>query len=176
MSSKVRRARTTQACAVVLAVLAAQLALPSLTRATTPEVYSIAGYEIWFGRTVGRFVGGGYWAGGELSAWYGSIEHSESVSPTGIITGGRATLYRMDGVWITGNFGGGVVQQTNEGAGCTDESHTVNGILYGVTRSDRDGPTGAAVFDATLIHHHAWIFGRCITYSASVVGTISVIF
>jgi hypothetical protein len=67
------------------------------------------------------------------------------------------------------------VRQTDDGAGCTDESHAVTGLLAGVSRSGRT-EVGAGIFHASLVHHRVWVFGRCISYAASVSGTISVAF
>ncbi len=170
-----RRARPARAGLAVMVILFAQLGLPGVARGGAYETYSLTGYEVWFTPTVGSFAGTGSGQAGPLSAWYGSIEHSPVISPSGTITGGWATLYRLDGVRISGQLSSGFVQQTNEGAGCTDESHAVTGLLTGVSRS---GVTevGAGVFRASLVHHRVWVFGRCISYAASVSGTISLAF
>lgn len=185
-SSAGRRARSMRAGLALLTVLVGQLAVPGLVRGATLEVYTLVGYEVFYTPTVATFVGASAGSASgdsisaaavnELSAWYTSIEHSVSVSPTGTITGGWAFLQRIDGVRISGQLGDGVVRQTNEGPGCTNESHEVMGVLYGVSRSDRVGNEGAGIFQATLIHHRAWLFGQCITYSASMYGTITVAF
>ena len=176
MSSKLRHALSRPVFLGLLVVLLAQMTQPGIARAAPVDVYVLGGYEVWFTPTVGRFVGAGYWTGGELSAWYSSIEHTVSVSPTGRVTGGWATLYRSDGVWISGTFSDGIVEQTNDGPGCTNETHTVTGVMYDVTRSDSAGSNGAGIFDATLTHYRTWLFGYCMAYSASVAGTVTVAF
>lgn len=176
MSSKLRTSLSRPVLLGLLVVLMAQMAHPGIARAATADVYVLAGYEVWFTPTVGRFVGAGYWTGGELSAWYSSIEHTNSVSPTGRVTGGWAALYRSDGVWITGTFSDGTVVQTNDGAGCTNETHTVSGVMHDVMRSDSTGSNGAGIFDATLTHYRTWLFGYCMAYSASVAGTVTIAF
>jgi hypothetical protein len=158
-----------------MALLLAALIAPSAARGAEQETYSLTGYEVWFTPTVGTFVGAGHGTGGELAAWHAAIEHSVVVSPSGTITGGWATLYRVDGVRLGGYFDGGWLELTNEGAGCTNEEHAVSGTLSDVWRSD-SGARGTGQLDATLVHYRAWIFGRCISYSASVTATITLQF
>ncbi len=156
-------------------LLAVHAALAAPARASTYESYTLTGYEIWFAPTVGTFAGTGNGPTGALSAWYGSIEHSGVISPAGTINGGWATLYRLDGVRISGRFATGTVWLVNDGPGCTDETHVVRGILAGASRTDRE-EVGSGYLEATLVHHRAWLFGRCISYSASVNGTLSLVF
>lgn len=162
---------------LLAALLVVTIAGPGagVARAAVPETYSVSGYEIWFTPTVGVFAGRGHGGAGEVSAWYSSIEHSQVISPSGTIVGGWATLYRLDGVRISGHFSGGTVVQTNEGASCTTESHVVSGNLADVRRSDST-MTGTGEFLATLVHHRAWLFGQCISYAATVNGTIDLTF
>lgn len=167
------RAHVTRAAALALVLSA--LIVPTGARAAVVETYSLAGYEVWFTPTVGSFVGTGSGPTGELAAWHSAIEHSVVVSPTGTITGGWAALYRADGVRISGWFSDGSLELINEGPNCTDETHTVRGTLTGVSRSDSTA-LGSGLFEATLVHHRIWIFGRCISYSASVNATITLQF
>jgi hypothetical protein len=66
------------------------------------------------------------------------------------------------------------VQVINEGANCTDQTFAVNGIL------DSVGPWysghGSGTFTATLIHYRTSILGSCVTYGASVQGSINLTF
>jgi hypothetical protein len=135
----------------------------------------MTGYEVYFGADHAVFVGTG--AGTQptdLSGWYTSVYHTLSVSP-GSITGGSATLQRVDGVQISGDFSGGDVAQTYPGYNCTTETHAVTALMNDVTRTDMPGATGTAVMMATLTHYHTWFFGTCYTYSARVDATITVI-
>jgi hypothetical protein len=160
---------------LALTVLALQLAIPGATRAATYEVYSLRGFEIWFTPTVGTFVGVGESSLSRLSGWHTSIEHTPSISPAGSITGGTATLQRVDGVHMQGTFSSGTVSQILDGAGCTNELHEVVGSVYGLRRSDRPSDVGAGYFRATLEHHRTWIFGDCYSYSATVNGSFAVV-
>ena len=159
---------------IAIAILSLQLAIPVATRAATYEVYTLRGFEIWFTPTIGTFVGVGDGSDARLSGWYTSIEHTVAITPTGFITGGNATLQRVDGVRMAGTFSTGIVRQLVDGAGCTNELHEVVGSVHGLTRSDRPGETGAGHFQATLEHHRAWAFGGCYSYSATVNGTFAI--
>ena len=166
------------AALIAIAILSLQLAIPFATRAVTYaptyEVYALRGFEIWFTPTVGTFVGVGEGSDARLSGWYTSIEHSVAISPTGSITGGTATLQRVDGVSMQGTFSTGTIRQLIDGAGCTNELHEVFGSVHGLTSTDRPGETGVGYFHALLEHHRVWVFGDCYSYSATVNGSFSV--
>ena len=51
----------------------------------------------------------------------------------------------------------------------------VTGLLTGVTSTAVPGVTGMGMFDATLTHYRASLFGRWISYSASVEGPLSIV-
>jgi len=156
------------------------LMLPSRAAAAgLYETYAIHGYEVWYAPTVGTFVGTGAGRDGfgssfELNAWHASIEHDELLIPSGRVTGGKASLYRLDGVRIEGYFSEGLATQTYPGPECSTEYHTVTGTLRDVTSSARPGEVGVGQFSATLVHYRAHVFGACYAYSASVSGTITV--
>jgi hypothetical protein len=171
------RAFTRQATALALAALGIALALPLPAAAAAPETdtYSMTGYEVYYAPDQAVFVGTGAGLDGprELSGWYTSVYHTLSVSP-GNVTGGWATLQRIDGVRIDGAFSRGDVAQTNPGYDCTTETHVVTANLANVTRTDQPGLVGTGLLTATLTHYHAWIFGTCYAYSARVDATITV--
>jgi hypothetical protein len=168
-----------RASRIALAVSLSLFALVPTTNAavgsTSYEVYALHGAEVWFTPTTGTFVGIGNGDAGDLSGWYTAVDHSLVISPSGAITGGTASLVRVDGVRMTGYFDGGTVIQTGFGDSCTQESHQVAGTLTGVTRTDRPGATGVAYFSATLTHYRTWFLGKCYSYSASVEGTFSIL-
>ena len=161
--------------ALVACVLAA-LALPSgSVRAAVSATYTISGFEVWPTPTVATFVGAGHGWSGDVAAWRASIVHSLWISPSGTIDGGEALLYTSDRTRITGRFSGGTVTLVSEVLPCGDERHHVVGELVDVTRSDT-GAVGAGRVEGDLVHHRTWLFGACRSYSASVVGTISLTF
>jgi hypothetical protein len=170
----------TRALAAALVLIVAALVVPSRVAAYgLYETYAIKGYEVWYAPTVGTFVGtgagtDGFGASLDLNAWHAAIEHEEVLIPSGRVTGGKATLYRLDGVVVTGYFEDGVATQAHAGPGCTTEYHTVIGSLRDVTSSALPDQLGVGYFNATLVHYRTHVFGRCYAYSASVSGTITV--
>jgi hypothetical protein len=169
------RVQTRRAGVTAVALLLAAFLAPATARGAVQETYLLNGYEVWFTPTVGTFVGTGRGMAGELAGWQAAIEHSVVVSPTGTITGGWANLQRLDGVRIAGYFDGGSLELIDEGPGCTNEAHVVRGTLADVWRSDSSA-VGTGLLEATLVHHRVWIFGTCISYSASVTATITLQF
>ena len=156
----------------IMALVLISLLVPGAARASNQEIYSLSGYEVWFTPTVGSFVGTASGADGAPAGWQAAIEHSVVISPTGTISGGWATMYRTDGVQVGGYFTGGSIELVNDGAGCTAETHVVHGTLGNVWRSNSPAVTTGEL-EGTLVHYRAWIFGQCITYSASVTATIT---
>lgn len=176
-SGSLRRGVGALVLGVALLVPSASVASGATQRVLAIERYELHGYEVWFAPTVGTFVGTGSPSEStisRLSAWHASIAHTEIMSPTGRITGGMATLYRVDGIWIHGTFTDGFARQIDAGNDCTSERHEVTGVLTGVTKSDAPGAVGVGFFDATLVHYRAFVFGRCYSYSASVTGSITI--
>jgi hypothetical protein len=175
----IRRRRVWSPILASIVLATALAAVPAPTGAVSNqalfESYNLTGYEIWYAPTVGRFAGTGTGSTGPLSAWYASIEHSGVISPAGTVNGGWAVLQRLDGVRVSGWFAGGTVWLLNDGPGCTDETHLVRAALDGVTRGD-GAASGSGYLEATLVHHRAWLFGRCYSYSATINGTLSLIF
>ena len=66
------------------------------------------------------------------------------------------------------------MQVINRGTNCTNQTFAVNGILGSV------GPWysghGTGTFTTTLTHYRTSILGSCVTYGASVKGTLSLTF
>jgi hypothetical protein len=159
----------------LLAVLAIALAAPaSAAAATVSSSYAIRGAEYYATSTQGRFAGTARGSTGDTAAWRAIVDHTP-LTTTATITGGSATLVTSRLVTIRGQFSGGTVDQTSGFEGCTNQTYDVAGTLANVTRSDT-GAVGTGAFDATLTHYRAWIWGRCVTYSATVSGVISLSF
>ena len=161
----------------LVAALALLVAAPAAVAAQT---YSdtISGYEYAFTSTEGRFAGS---ASGSLpGAWNADVHHTplcRTCTPTATITGGSFSLATTRNgltalVW--GSFVGGTVQLMNRGANCTNETFAVNGILGRV--GWWTSGSGSGTFSATLTHYRRLVFGRCVTYGASVRGTLSLTF
>ncbi len=163
---------------VVAALAALVLCMPAGALAAQAYDDTISGYEYYATSTDGKFAGS---ASGALPGeWNADVRHTPlcvSCTPTATITGGSfflVTVLNSIPTLVTGKFTGGTVQATNVGANCTNQTFAVNGVLGGV------GPwysgSGRGAFSATLTHDRYRIFGSCITYGASVTGTLSFTF
>jgi hypothetical protein len=161
-------------------IAVALAALVLCTAATAAQTYSdtITGAEYYATSTDGKFAGK---ASGALPGlWNADVRHtplSFSSTPTATITGGSFSLATsLNGGYtlVTGVFTGGTVNVTNPGYNCTNQTFAVDGILGSV------GPwyagSGTGTFSAILTHYRTRIFGSCVTYSASVRGTLSLTF
>ena len=92
------------------------------------------------------------------------------------ITGGDFHLVtRLAGTLtaVTGDFTAGTVRQLSGFTGCASQRYAVHGVLDKV--GSGAAPRGTGTLDATLTHYRTTIFGQCLTYSASVRGSLSLI-
>ena len=159
--------------ALTLALAAPVSALAAQTRSDT-----VSGHEYYYTSTDGRFAGTA--AGALPGAWNADVQHTKlclSCTPTATITGGSFSVATTLGgvpTLVTGKFTGGTVQVVNKGANCTNQTFAVHGILGSV------GPWysghGTGTFTTTLTHYRTSILGSCVTYGATVNGTISLVF
>ena len=165
---------------MILLIGIAMLTLAVPAGAAAAQTYSdtIGGHEYYFTSTDGRFAGTA--SGALAGSWNADVQHTQlclSCTPTATITGGSfsvATTLRDLPTLVTGKFTGGTVQVINRGTNCTNQTFAVNGILGSV------GPWysghGAGTFTATLTHYRTSILGSCVTYGASVKGTLGLSF
>jgi len=163
---------------IVVGLTTLALCAPATTLAAQTYNDTISGYEYFATSTDGKFAGSA--AGALPGAWNADVQHTPlcvSCTPTATITGGSfslATTLNSIPTLVTGVFSGGTVQVIDVGTGCTNQTFAVDGILGNV------GPwysgSGSGTFSATLTHYRLPIFGRCITYAASVTGTLSLNF
>jgi hypothetical protein len=163
---------------IVVGLATLALCAPASTLAAQSFSDTITGHEYFATSTDGKFAGS---ASGDLpGAWNVDVQHTPlcvSCTTTATITGGSfslATTLNSIPMLVTGAFTGGTVQVTNVGAGCTNQTFAVNGFLGSV--GPWYGGIGSGTFSATLTHFRLPIFGRCITYAASVTGTFSLNF
>ncbi|HET7760597.1 MAG TPA: hypothetical protein VFK62_11785 [Gaiellaceae bacterium] len=160
-----------------LIILLAAIVLLAAPAAAAAQTYgdTISGYEYAFTSTDGKFAGTS--SGAVPGTWKIDVQHTAlclSCTPTARITGGSFSLVtRHNGLpaLASGAFVGGTVQVTNAGARCTNQTFAVNGILGRVGWWSSGSGSGA--FRATLTHYRHSILGRCVTYGASVKGTLS---
>jgi hypothetical protein len=160
---------------ILLAAALALLVAPATAAAAQTYSDTISGYEYAFTSTDGKFAGT---ASGALpGTWKTDVQHTKlclSCTPTARVTGGSfslATVHNGLPAVVTGAFVGGTVQVINPGASCTNQTFAVNGILGHV--GWWSSGTGSGVFRATLTHYRHTILGSCVTYGASVRGTLT---
>jgi hypothetical protein len=164
--------------AIILALGALVLCVPASAVAAQTYNDTIGGYEYFATSTDGRFAGT---ASGALSGyWNTDVQHTTlcgTCTPTATISGGSFSLATtLDGSYtlITGKFTGGSVNVTNPGANCTKQTFAVDGVIGSV--GTWYSGSGLGTFSATLTHYRHWLFGSCITYFASIDGSISLTF
>lgn len=147
--------------------------IPSLVLATTPVAYGIVGAEYAATASTGRFAGVAR-AVDDRAAWWATVNHAAlptSVGGTGAITPGGG--FALDGQVrdAAGAFTGGKITLLTT-SDCGRQTYAVDGALAGTMTGT---PSGAFIggFLATLTHYRTRIFGRCITYAATVVGGVT---
>jgi hypothetical protein len=162
---------------LIILLVAALALLVSPATAAAAQTYSdtISGYEYAFTSTDGKFAGT---ASGPLpGSWNADVQHTPlclSCTPTATISGGSfslATTHNGFPALISGAFVGGTVQVTNVGSNCSNQTFAVDGILGKV--GWWSSGSGSGTFMATLTHYRHSVFGICVTYGASVRGTLS---
>ena len=158
-----------RAGALILGLLVA-LAAATPALAVISPTYSIVGVEYYATATEGRFAGTGTGSGGDYVTWNARILHTP-LTTTAEITGGSASVLTSDLTRVSGQFSGGSVTLKAAEPGCGREWYDVSGSLKKVRRSDAPG-NGTGSFVAVLTHYRASVFGQCVTYSATVSGTI----
>ncbi len=154
----------------ILAAATALFISPASAIAATTYSDSISGYEYAATSIQGHFVG---IASGALpGVWSVTVDHTP-LGTSATITGAdfhlATHLHGLTGV--TGDFTGGTVTQLSGFTGCVNQRYAVNGAVgdlgFGSARS------GTGTFVATLTHYRTKVFGHCVTYSASVSGSLS---
>jgi hypothetical protein len=155
----------------ILAAAVAQVISPASVVAATTYSDSISGYEYAATSTQGRFVG---LASGTLfGAWAATVDHAPLGTPATIKGGDFHLATHLHGTFttVTGGFTGGTVKQVSGFTGCVNQKYAVDGVLGDVGFGSAGSGTGT--FAATLTHYRTKIFGYCVTYSASVSGSLS---
>lgn len=138
-----------------------------------PNTYTdnVAGVEIAATATQGTFVGTA--SGGLPGSWEAVVDHAGLPTTVGAstgISGGSFDFTPYRGPRIDGTFNsGGTITMTSAGADCTNQTYAVGD---GLTLAR--GGTGS--FAVTLTHYRTVLFGQCVTYGASVQGTLTLSF
>jgi hypothetical protein len=155
--------------ALVVALLAALCALPATAVAAVSPSYTVSGVEVAATTTQGTFVGTAQGSTGDSAAWKAVVQHQElrsSCWTTGctITPGGSLSVVNDQLSTITGSFTGGSVTLISGASGCGIQTfHVVGNAATSV---------GARTFDVILTHYRVSIFGSCISYFATVSGTL----
>ena len=125
--------------------------------------------------TEGRFVGTAW---GDLpGGWYIDVKHDALTGTTAQvpIRGGSFkldTVMNWRPVTVFSYFLSGTVTQTDGFNGCGNQHFLVSGQIAGV-----NGGSGYGNFSAKLTHYRHWVWWLgCVTYSASVGGSVSLTF
>ncbi len=147
----------------VLAALAVLLLVPGSALANRAYTLQVKGIEYSATATVGKFAGA---ATGRLpGTWQARVVHKPiTAAPTARITSGSFQLY--SDTKITGHFVNGAIRRLDTTTTCADERFDVRGNL-----ALDDGGTGQ--FTVVLTHLRTTVGARCVTYAATVEGTLA---
>jgi hypothetical protein len=145
------------------AALVLALAIPFGTVVgSTTVAYGVRGIEIHATATQGTFSGVA-WAADDFGTWTAVVQHTAfDAERNSTITGGT---FALDGRArdASGTFTSGSVSFTSADPGCGRE-------FFGVEGAMTLGDGGTGTFSATLVHYRTQLFGRCITYWATIRG------
>lgn len=123
------------------------------------------GAEVAATSTQGTFAGAA--SGGLPGSWVAVVDHTV-LSPSATITGGTFVFQTQSGSRIDGTFDPkGTVSFISGSAGCTNQTYSVKDSL-----TFAKGATGT--FTAVLTHYRTIFFGTCVTYGASVAGSLTI--
>ena len=169
-----RRSLGTITAAAVTAV--GLVVLPAAAvAAPASKTFQIKGVELAFTSTRATFVGYGEGSASEGSAWKAVVDHTPLSSQPASITGGRFSMGTLSlapsADFAVGTFTGGTITEVDPGVGCTKQTFRVSGTAGNVSTSTTSG--GSGVFDVLLTHHRSSFFGNCVTYAATVKGSVS---
>jgi hypothetical protein len=155
----------------IVAAAAALFISPVSAIAATTSSDSVSGLEYAATSTQGHFAGV---ASGALpGAWSVTVDHTP-LGTSATITGGDFHLATHRGgtlTTVTGDFTRGTVTELSGFTGCVNQRFAVNGVLGGVGFGS--GGSGTGTFVVTLTHYRSNVLGHCVTYSASVSGSLS---
>jgi hypothetical protein len=86
-----------------------------------------------------------------------------------------ATVLHNSPVVVHGAVTGGSVIRQNPGAtGCVSQYYAVT-LWLGSVGTGGTG-TGSGAFNGTLVHRRATVFGQCLTYAATINGSLTLTF
>ena len=155
--------------ALAVSLSLGMLSMPTMALAATNVTYALRGGEISATASRGVFVGVAV-ATDDYGTWQATIDHTlvpTSVGASAEVTGGSfafdGRLRDLAGTFVTG---GSITLRTD--VPCGKQTYSVVGDLT------LTGPTaGTANFEAVVTHHRICLWGRPITYAATVKGSVT---
>ncbi len=153
---------------IALSVGLALVSVPTISLATTDVTYAIKGVEYAATTTVGSFAGVAV-AADDYGTWQATIVHGAlPTSPLGTtgVSGGSFALNGNARDLAGAVDSGGVITMLTTST-CGKQTYSVVGSLT------LSGGAGGAGFNALLTHYRIWLWGRCITYGATVKGYVA---
>jgi hypothetical protein len=153
--------------AIAAGLSLAVVSVPAISLATTPTnvTYAISGFEYGATPTVGSFAGFAV-AADDYGPWQATIVHTSLSSGTATITAAGSFALYGKVRHLAGTFANGSITQTGGFTGCGQQTYSVIGHLILAAGA------GAADFGAVLTHYRIWLWGQCITYAATVKGSV----
>ena len=165
----------------VVAVAVASVGITSgAVYASTTSTDTITGVEVAASSTQGTFVG---IASGQIPGlWQAVVDHDslpQTVGSSAAINGGTFALTTrindqpatVDGALAYNATG---ITMLKAGTGCKSQKFQITDDLTGVGMGAVG--TGTGTISAVLTHYRARLFGHCVTYAASVAGSITLSF
>ena len=142
--------------------------LPAVALATTTVSYAVSGIEYAATPTVGWFAGGAV-APDDFGTWRAMVVHGPlptNPGGTASVTGGSFALNGQTRD-LAGAIDGGTITLLTTSS-CGRQTYRVIGHL-----TLAPSGTGDAGFAMLLTHYRLPFFGRCITYAATVQGSVT---
>ncbi len=155
---------------VLLAIITAAgiMTMPAVAMATTNVTYAVSGVEYAATPTVGWFAGGAI-AADDFGTWQAMVVHGPlPTNPGGTapVTGGSFALNGQSRD-LAGAIDGGLITLLTTSS-CGKQTYSVTGHL-----TLAPSGIGDAAFGMLLSHYRLRLFGRCITYGATVQGSVT---
>jgi len=168
------RRRTTLAVGAAVAIAAALIPLTALAKTYSDAVH---GAEYYATTVDGKFVGVA--TGALPGAWRADVQHAALAPSTVSITGGTfqiQTVVNGQIHTVVGQFtNSGTITPTGGFGTCGTQTFSVRGPLAHVGVFGQPD-NGSGIFQATLTHYQFSFFGACVTYAATVNGSVSLSF
>lgn len=146
----------------------ALVSVPAMALAAD-AAYAVSGVEYAATTTVGSFAGFAV-AADDYGAWKATVVHGPIPTSVGASSPVNGGSFALDGkvrdLVGTFNQGGSVTMLTT--SSCGRQTYSVSGSLALTA-----GGSGTADFNAVLTHYRIWLWGRCITYGATVKGLVT---